>query len=137
MYRLSPYTYLVEGLIGQALGGQIIECAKKELATLQPPSGETCGAYLEAFISRRGGYLVNPDATSDCSFCSSRTTDQYFGPIFNIFYPHHWRNAGLLCAYIVFNTAAVYALTYTFRVRSGNPISFVKKRLASRKLIKS
>ena len=31
MYRLSPYTYLIEGLLGQAIGRQTVECAAVEL----------------------------------------------------------------------------------------------------------
>lgn len=126
MYRLSPFTYLIEGnyqlhlisfsscthrvikgLLGQAIGHQQITCSSKEYSTLQPPSGSTCASYLATYISNKGGYLLNPDATSACQFCSSRTTDQFFGPKFNISYDHRWRNVGLFCAYIVFNVSAL------------------------------
>jgi len=121
MYRLSPYTYLIEGLLGQgdysliaiffydltippaALGHQTIQCSDVELVQLNPPSGMTCAQYLNPFISSAGGYLVNPDVTTACSFCSMSTADQFLASGFNIFYDHAWRNFGLMFAYIVFN----------------------------------
>ncbi|KIJ14545.1 hypothetical protein PAXINDRAFT_169702, partial [Paxillus involutus ATCC 200175] len=42
MYRVSPFTYLIEGLLGQAIGHQPINCSSTELVTVQPPSGMTC-----------------------------------------------------------------------------------------------
>ena len=123
MYRLSPYTYLIEALLGQgvfislnrrlcviqllslAIGHQLINCADKELVTVEPPSGQTCGEFMAGYILSSGGYLTNPDASAACRFCSSRTTDQWMGPKFNIFYSHHWRNFGLFCAYILFNVS--------------------------------
>lgn len=82
-----------------------ITCAEKEYAHLNPPSGQTCGNYLDAFISARGGYITNPDATSACSYCSSATTDQFLGPTFNIYYSTHWRDFGIFCAFIIFNVS--------------------------------
>ncbi|KAG6888337.1 hypothetical protein C0995_009084 [Termitomyces sp. Mi166 len=66
MYRLSPYTYLIEGLIGQALGRKPIVCSAVELVSLDPPSGQTCKAYLQTYINSAGGYVTNPTATSGC-----------------------------------------------------------------------
>ena len=123
MYHLSPFTYLIEALLGQgtivlslqrfrapqltilllAVGRQLINCAEKELSTLQPPAGQSCGAFMAEYITNRGGYLTNPNDLSNCRFCSSRTTDQWMEPSFNIFYSHHWRDFGIFCAYILFN----------------------------------
>ena len=103
MYRLSPYTYLIEGLLGQAIGKQEVNCAAVEFVTITPPSGMTCAGYMDSYISAAGGYLSNPDATSACQFCSVRTTDQFLGLTFNIFYDHHWRNFGIMVAFVFFN----------------------------------
>ena len=59
MYRLSPYTYFIEGLLGQAVGRQQITCAAQELVSVNPPSGQTCGQYLQAYIDTAGGYVTN------------------------------------------------------------------------------
>jgi ATP-binding cassette subfamily G (WHITE) protein 2 (SNQ2) len=134
MYRLSPFTYLIEGLVGQAIGQQEINCATKELAQLQPPSGSTCGSYMQSYITSHGGYLLNSNATSGCLYCSARTTDEFFGPTFNISYSHHWRDAGLFAVYIAFNVVALFVITYLFRVRSpASLIAGLRRRWAKRK----
>jgi len=130
-----------------AIGRQLIDCSETELATLQPPAGESCGTFMAQFISNRGGYLTNPDDVSNCRFCSSRTTDQWMEPSFNIFYSHHWRDFGLFCAYILFNVRLVccfasmgllilffqqiflvYFLTYMVRVRSHKRLAYLSKK---------
>ena len=122
MYRVSPYTYLVGGLTGNgqcpalynpefqrhnafvlALGGQQVNCSDIEFTLIDPPSGQTCSEYLGRHISDNGGYLSNPTATSQCQFCSYRTTDEYLGNNFNIEYSQRWRNAGIFIAFIAFN----------------------------------
>lgn len=119
-YRLSPFTYLIEGLLGQclslslddyvlftrcfaAVGLQQINCSPVEFVNIIPPSGQTCAQYMSTFISSSGGYLANPNATSSCQFCGVRTTDELLGANFNIFYDHHWRDFGLMIAFILFN----------------------------------
>ncbi|RXW18211.1 hypothetical protein EST38_g7644 [Candolleomyces aberdarensis] len=103
MYHLSPFTYLIAGLVGQAVGRQPINCSGEELVTIQPPAGQTCGSFMGEYIQRAGGYLINSDAASDCQFCSSRNTDEWLGPTFNIYWHDRWRNLGLFICYIVFN----------------------------------
>ena len=106
MYRLSPYTYLIEALLGQALGKLPIECSPVELVTIQPPGGQSCEAYMSPYISFAGGYLANPNATSDCQYCSFSTTDAFLSTSFNIFYSNHWRDIGIFAAFVVFNVSA-------------------------------
>lgn len=133
MYRLSPYTYLVEGLLGQALGHQSIQCSAVEYVQLNPPAGMTCFQYLNPFIANAGGYLANPNATMACNFCSMSTADQFLASGFNIFYDHAWRNFGLMIVYIGFNIALVYLAYYLFRVHTGSLLpKFNKSKKASR-----
>lgn len=122
MYRLSPYTYLIEGLVGQgqshssfvgiatkfsfsmiAVGKHTVTCAPVELVTLNPPSGKTCGAFMQQYMTSIGGYLTNPDDSSDCHFCSIHTTDQFLAGNFNILYSNHWRDFGIMLAFVAFN----------------------------------
>ncbi|KAH9171890.1 ABC-2 type transporter-domain-containing protein [Lactarius sanguifluus] len=126
MYRTSPYTYLVEGLLGQALGHSEITCSAVEYVTVSPPSGQTCQQYLSEFISTTGGYLTNPTATDNCQYCSYRTTDEFLQSNSNIFWSHHWRNFGFMWIYIGFNIFAIYAMTYIFRIRG--PANFFSRR---------
>ena len=111
MYRLSPYTYLIEALLGQAVGRQSINCSPIELVTVNPPGGQSCSAYLGPYISMAGGYVTNPDATSACQFCSARTTDEWLGLTFNISWEHHWRNFGFMWIYIIFNIVLIFAFS--------------------------
>ncbi|KAJ6520879.1 pleiotropic drug resistance ABC transporter [Mycena vulgaris] len=131
MYRVSPYTYLTEGLLGQALGKHAITCSTVELLKVDPPSGQTCGDFFKPYIANAGGYLTNANASSACEFCSTATTDQFLGSSFNIYYSHHWRNTGLMFAYIVANIIGIYLLTYFFRIRTTSIFAIFKKRKAS------
>jgi len=120
MYRVSPYTYLIEGVIGQAIEHQEINCAPVEFVIINPPSGQSCSQYMDPYISFAGGYLMNPNATSSCQFCAFRTTDQFLTSAFNIQYSHHWRNAGILLSFTALNIVALYAFMYLFRIRTWN-----------------
>ncbi|TCD65301.1 hypothetical protein EIP91_002826 [Steccherinum ochraceum] len=133
MYRLSPFTYLVEGLLGQALGGHQINCSPVEFASITPPSGQTCSQYLDPFISAAGGYITNPTATDACQYCAFRDADSFLGRSFNIEYANRWRDIGIFVAFIVFNTFAVYFFTYVFRISTGNLFGWLKGKLAKRR----
>ncbi|KAG1859895.1 ABC-2 type transporter-domain-containing protein [Suillus tomentosus] len=128
MYRVSPFTYVVEGILGQAIGGQLINCASTELVTVDPPSGFSCATYMDPFISFAGGYITNPNATTACLYCPYRTTDEFMFSNFNILDSHHWRNTGIVLGIVVFNVFAIFAFTYIFRIRRGNIFSLFKGR---------
>ncbi|KZT26095.1 pleiotropic drug resistance ABC transporter [Neolentinus lepideus HHB14362 ss-1] len=134
MYHVTPFTYLVEGLIGQAVAKSEVQCSAVEFVQLTPPSGSTCGQYLQNYIAAAGGYLTNPDATSACHFCSVANTDQFLEGNFNIQYSHRWRDVGLLFVYVAFNIAATYGLLYIFRIRkSSGTLSWLKERITRRR----
>jgi len=102
-YHLSPYTYFIGGILGQLIGRQEIHCSPVEFVTLNPPARQTCARYMERYISSAGGYLTNPKATSSCQFCSVKSSDKLLADSINIFYDHHWRDFGIMVAYIAFN----------------------------------
>ena len=128
MYHLSPYTYLIEGLLGQLLGHKELHCSPVEFVTLNPPFGQTCAQYMDKFISVAGGYLTNPEASSACQFCTVKSSDQFLASSFNIFYDNHWRDFGLMIAYIAFNTCCIFLFTYLFRIRTGSIFSSLRRR---------
>lgn len=118
MYRLSPFTYIVGGMIPTGVARTAVECSVAELVTFSAPSGSTCGEYMSAFIENMGGgYLVDPDSTGECNFCSASTTDQLLAQ-FGISYATRWRDFGILWAYILFNVAAAVGLYWLIRVVS-------------------
>jgi len=120
MNRISSVGYIIEGILGQAIGHQDVQCAEKEFSVVQPPSGRTCQEYMTAYIQNVGGYLNNPNATSSCEYCSIRTTDQYIENDFNMFYSHRWRNVGIVVGVSMFNLVMMYCLAYLFRIRQGS-----------------
>jgi ABC-type multidrug transport system permease subunit len=93
-----------------AIGNQQLNCSAVEFVTLNPPSGSTCASYMQDYISMAGGYLANPEATTGCQFCSSRTTDEFLGRSFNIYYKNHWWQFGVFCSYIIFNVSTSFFL---------------------------
>ena len=86
-----------------AVGASEIVCSANEFVHVVPPAGKTCGEYMQAFISSTTGYLTNPEGTVSCQFCPFRTTDEFLGSSFSIFYSRRWRDAAVVCGYIVIN----------------------------------
>ncbi|GAB1213678.1 hypothetical protein ATERTT37_002828 [Aspergillus terreus] len=128
MYRVSPFTYWVGGVAATQMHGRPIQCSDVELSIFNPPSGLTCGDYMAKYMSVAPGYLQNPNATQDCSYCSLNTADQYLESV-HMPWDQRWRNFGIFWAYIVFDIAAAVALYYCFRVKKWN-FSFGKKKSA-------
>jgi ATP-binding cassette subfamily G (WHITE) protein 2 (PDR) len=117
MYRVSPMTYLVAGWAGTGLSGRAVHCAQSELAIFNPPSGQTCGEYLQRYLKNGApGSLYNPQATSKCEYCPLRNADQFLAGS-NISPDQRWRNFGIGWSYIVFNIFAAVLFYYLFRVR--------------------
>jgi len=117
MYRVSPFTYLIQGMLSIAVGRTTVICSPTELLHFQPPSGQTCSAYMSTYIGSHGGYLQDPSATSDCSFCSIESTDVFLAT-FQIYYKDRWRNLGLLSVYIFVNIFLAIFLYWLARVVS-------------------
>ena len=115
MYRVSPFTYLVDGMLSTGLANTNIECASIEYLHFEPRSGETCGEYMKDYINTRGGYLENASATTDCSFCSASQTNIFLMQL-NSNYSHRWRNFGIMWGFIVFNVFAAIFLYWLARV---------------------
>ncbi|KAI6259789.1 hypothetical protein MCOR27_000739 [Pyricularia oryzae] len=114
MYRVNPFTYVVESFLGTGLADTNVICASNEFVNFNPTNG-TCGEYMAPYISAAGGYLQNPSATSDCSYCAMDKTNTFLASL-NINPANTWRNFGLMWAYIVFNLGAAVALYWLVRV---------------------
>ncbi|KAI9569369.1 ABC-2 type transporter-domain-containing protein [Boletus coccyginus] len=116
MYHVSPFTYIMEGLLGQALGNQLVTCMSTELVTIEPPPEMSCSVYMDPYITYAGGYLVNPNATAACAFCPFRMTDAYLQLQFHISYAHRWRDLGIVLGVVVFNVR--FHFSFLFRLHS-------------------
>ncbi|KIW60537.1 hypothetical protein PV05_00747 [Exophiala xenobiotica] len=117
MYRVSPFTYLVEGLLGNGVAHAPVHCADNEFLHFSAPSGSTCAEYLRPYIQAAGGYLVDPDATQ-CQFCSLDNTDTFLSMV-SISFAHRWRDFGILFVYIIFNVFAAVFIYWLARVPKG------------------
>ncbi|KAI4152547.1 MAG: hypothetical protein LQ340_002854 [Diploschistes diacapsis] len=116
MYRVSPFTYLVEGLISTAVSGTAVTCAANEYLQFAPaPGGATCGEYMRQYIAEAGGYLLDEGSRGVCKFCPIGSTDTYLAAI-NIYFGHAWRDFGILIVYVVFNMGAAVAIYWLARV---------------------
>ena len=118
MYRVSPFTYMVEGLLSTSVAGAPVTCAANEYLKFQAPAGINCGQYLAEYIAEAGGYLQDPTSSS-CSYCQISNTNAYLAGV-SIHQSNAWRDFGLMFAYILFNIAAAPAIYYLARVPKGS-----------------
>lgn len=120
MYRVSPFTYIVDGLLSVGLANTYVTCADNELLTFDPPSNETCSTYLSTYIDIAGGYLTEAtlDATSNCEYCTVYETNVFLENLSSS-YSHRWRNFGIIFAFVAFNIAAAIFLYWLARVPKG------------------
>ena len=117
MYRVSPFTYFVEGILGTAVANTPVVCGSDEYQVFSPPSGQTCGNYMAPYISAAGGYLLDETATSNCQYCQLSDTNVFLTS-FGIKYSNKWRDFGLLWVFIFFNVFAAVGLYWLARVVS-------------------
>lgn len=120
MYHLSPFTYLVGGILSAGLGKAPVVCSEVERLVFDPPAGQTCLGYMETYMTGFGGYLVGDEAqTRACEFCPVSNADAFLRGI-RISYDNLWRDFGILCCYIVFNFVASVGVYWLARVPKGS-----------------
>ncbi|KAL2815809.1 ABC-2 type transporter-domain-containing protein [Aspergillus cavernicola] len=122
MYRVSPFTYWVGGMAGTQLHNRQVVCSTSEMSIFNPPSGQTCGQYLQNYLTMAGGQLLNSDASSNCEYCSVSVADQYLAST-GIVYSQRWRNFGIMWAFIAFNVFIAVMMYYLVRVKKWNSSS--------------
>ncbi|KAJ7637098.1 ABC-2 type transporter-domain-containing protein [Roridomyces roridus] len=113
MYRVSPFSYLVGGMLATGVANVNVTCSDIELLTIDP-------------VSVAGGSLLNPNATSACQFCTVADTNTFLANI-NISYSERWRNFGIMWVYIGFNAFAACLLYYYGRVPKDKKTKQAKK----------
>lgn len=129
MYKVSPYTYFIQNLVGAILHDRPVNCSPHEFAVFQPPSGQNCGDFTRAFIEQTHGFLVNPSDTSNCQYCQYTVGDQYLAGI-GVKFSYRWRNIGFFVVYVIFDMAMCLFLYWLLRFRKGRSLaSFFKRKL--------
>lgn len=109
-YYLDPFNYLMSSLMVFTTWDKPVNCRPNEMALFDPPAGQTCSEYLQAYQSGMGAgtNLLNPNDSSACQVCQYKSgadylrtlnlDDKYFG----------WRNAGLVVVFVI----GIYGLVY-------------------------
>jgi ABC-type multidrug transport system permease subunit len=94
------------------LWDQPVNCRPDELTNFDPPSGQTCGAYLETFLTQYnpGANLLNPESTSGCQVCSYRSGTDYLRTINITEVTTGWRNVGITGIFVVSSYAIVFLM---------------------------
>jgi ABC-type multidrug transport system permease subunit len=114
MNRASPFTYVVEGLMGTSMANANAGCEPNELITFNAPNGTTCGDYMKTYLSDVGGYIVN-NAASECQYCTISGTNRFLESK-SMSYDNRWRDFGILWVYCAFNIAAAFGIYWVVRV---------------------
>ena len=134
MFQLSPFTWIMEGILGNAIGGAQVHCEADEMQVVRLPPGATCQSHMEPFSRpqssdpRGNGYYVdNNDGT--CSFCLYRYGDDYLETVM-MDASNKYRDLGIIVAYIAFNTALLFTLFWLFRI-----FKFGKNRQGKKKIM--
>lgn len=117
MWKVSPYTYFIQSYMLIVFHKRPVVCKPVEFSYLDPLEGQTCGEYLGPFLKNAFGYVNNPEATSNCQYCSFSIGDQYLATV-GVSHSYKWRNVGFFCAYIIFNIIGMLVMYYLFRVKS-------------------
>ena len=77
---LTPFHYLLEGMMSTVVHDQPVVCTPQEFATFYPPSGQTCQEWAGRYVQQIGGYLADPQNTTLCQYCQYANGDQYVFP---------------------------------------------------------
>ncbi|KAH3666640.1 hypothetical protein WICMUC_005567 [Wickerhamomyces mucosus] len=130
MYKVSPYTYLIQNFVSIVIHEKPVVCAEDEITIFDSPNGLSCYQYAQPFVNAVHGYLINPNATSACEYCVYSVGDQFLATV-GIKFGYIWRNFGFLWAYISFDLIAMCVVYYIFRVVKFSPIKLIKGKLDS------
>ncbi|KAH9984294.1 putative ABC multidrug transporter [Xylariaceae sp. FL0662B] len=117
VYRASPLSYLSNGIILGGLANTHITCSSKELLKIDmlPPGYDSCGDYLGPYAQSNNGYIENPGAASNCSYCSIADTNSFLGGL-GMNTQNPWENVGFMVVYVVFNILLTFVLYWAARV---------------------
>ncbi|KAG6874373.1 hypothetical protein C0995_015109 [Termitomyces sp. Mi166 len=75
IYELDPYTRTLAAMVSTELHGLVIRCKSDEFAIFNPPSGQTCAEWGQAFVDKFGGYIDNLNDTLACRYCQYSVGD--------------------------------------------------------------
>ncbi|KAL2061353.1 hypothetical protein VTL71DRAFT_7626 [Oculimacula yallundae] len=130
MYHVTPFTYLLEAMLGLVIHNVPVVCSRDELAIVTPPMGVTCNQWMDPTIAIAGG-SVQTLSDGVCGYCQFANGDQ-FGVGFNVFQRNFMKDFWIFGAYVVFNFVFIYACSW-FYLQGYGQISSFFTRAAERK----
>lgn len=131
MLTVSPFRYMISGMLAVAVANTKVTCADNEVVTLQPLNG-TCQDYLGPYRDQVGGSILYPNATKDCQFCTISDTNTYLAGV-NSYYEDRWRNFGILWVYVIFNIFAALFIYWLARVPKKGSLKNKKEATKTKK----
>ncbi|KAK3113728.1 ATP-binding cassette transporter snq2 [Teratosphaeriaceae sp. CCFEE 6253] len=119
MYWLTPFKYLLEGLLSLITHGQPLQCDESELARFPAPPGQTCQSYAGPYVVQAGGYVTTL-GDGLCGFCQFANGDE-FAASFNVYYRYVNRDYAIFWGFCAFNFAAVFFFSWLY-LQGGHSI---------------
>jgi ABC-type multidrug transport system ATPase subunit len=112
LYYLNPFTYVTGGLLTFNIFSAKVDCADKEFAIFDPPSGQTCAQYLASYLEDAGSRtnLVNPTSTTACRVCQYQRGSDYLYTLNLPEYYDGWRNIGITVIFILSSYIMVFGM---------------------------
>jgi ABC-type multidrug transport system permease subunit len=127
MYYISPFTYIVSGMLSTAVANTNVVCAANEILHFAPPQGMTCMEYVGPYMAQAGGYLVDQNSTTECQFCAVSETNTFLKGA-RVYYSERWRNFGIVWGYIIFNIVGALVMYWIVRVPKKGGLFGKKKQ---------
>ncbi|PYH33974.1 uncharacterized protein BO87DRAFT_436541 [Aspergillus neoniger CBS 115656] len=109
LFWIDPMRYFFGASLGSVLHGVAVECSSSDLVVFDAPPGSTCGQYAAAFLGSNPGYIVNPNATADCSYCPYSVGDEYLDTL-DYSYGQRWWNWAVFVGFCCTNFMLVYVV---------------------------
>lgn len=103
--------YFFGASLGSVLHSVAVECSSSDLVVFDAPPGSTCGQYTAAFLRGYPTYIVNPNATADCSYCPYSVGDEYLDTL-NYSYGQRWWNWAVFVGFYCTKFMLVYVVVW-------------------------
>lgn len=123
MYRVTPLTYYIGGLLSATLGEVPVRCSLSEVVHIPLPSEytagsllESCQSYLAVFMSNNGGALAESTSPGMCSYCLVTNTTAVLDTL--EIHGGRWWRLGVSLGYVVFNIAGTFVIYWAVWVRA-------------------
>ncbi|CAD0100330.1 unnamed protein product [Aureobasidium mustum] len=126
MYRVSPFTYWIAGIVAAQLHGKRIICSDVETSVFQPPRVKPAANTWPPTSNTHRATSKTPTLMPTAhTVRSAMQTNSLAGS--GIYYSQVWRNFGIFWAYVGFNIFAAVFLYWLFRVSKFSVSGFVEK----------